>query len=63
MAIHYTDDIKTKDGKFTFSDGCGTMSEQLRDDVSISNFINRDLMCNFSSFSIADSKRISQVIF
>ncbi|CAF3343678.1 unnamed protein product [Rotaria sp. Silwood2] len=31
--VHYIPDIKTKDGKLTFTDGCGTMSEQLRNDI------------------------------
>ncbi|CAF1566266.1 unnamed protein product [Rotaria sp. Silwood1] len=31
--VQYIDDIKTKDGKLTFTDGCGTMSKQLRDDI------------------------------
>ncbi|CAF1158600.1 unnamed protein product [Rotaria sordida] len=31
--VHYIADIKTKDGKLAFTDGCGTMSEQLRDDI------------------------------
>ncbi|CAF0781157.1 unnamed protein product [Rotaria sordida] len=31
--VHYITDIKTKDGKLTFTDGCGTMSEQLRNDI------------------------------
>ncbi|CAF3873328.1 unnamed protein product [Rotaria sordida] len=31
--VRYIPDIKTKDGKLAFTDGCGTMSQKLRDDI------------------------------
>ncbi|CAF4988909.1 unnamed protein product, partial [Rotaria sp. Silwood1] len=31
--VEYIDDIKTQDGKLKFTDGCGTMSEKLRNDI------------------------------
>ncbi|CAF1415336.1 unnamed protein product [Rotaria sordida] len=40
--VHYIADIKTKNRKLAFTDGCGTMSEQLRDDINEYNVLKPD---------------------